>query len=71
MKNFYYAVSESENGKNYAYVLSISKCNNLKSVIESYKNIKYINACESKKEAQKIVDAWIESYKQNKTYLFN
>ena len=70
MKNFYYAVGAEENGKNFAYVLSIPKSNNLKSVIESYKNIKYINACESKKEAQKIVDAWVESYKKNNTYMF-
>lgn len=70
MKNFYYAVGSEENGKNFAFVLSISKSNNLKSVFESYKNIKYINACESKKEAQRIVDVWVESYKKNNTYIF-
>ena len=70
MKNFYYAVGAEENGKNFAYVLTIPKSNNLKSVINDYKHIKYINACESKKDAQKIVDAWTESYKKNNTYMF-
>ena len=70
MKNFYYAVTEHENGKNYAYVIKAPTNANLLSVFAKHKNLLYANACQTKKQAENIVACWNECYKANGTYIF-
>lgn len=70
MKNFYYVVSESENGKNYAFALTINNSNNLLSIFNNYKHAKIIHACESRMKAENIAIEWNNGYKENGTYMF-
>lgn len=70
MKNFYYAVSEHENGKNYAYVIKATASDNLLGLFERHKNLKTANACETKKQAENLANFWNECYKINRTYMF-
>ena len=39
--------------------------------IASIKGILHANICDTKKEAERIVEQWNESYKQNGTYMFD
>ena len=69
-KNSYIAVTVSENGKYYAYMIKHNNSNNLLN-IASIKGILHANICDTKKEAERIVEQWNESYKQNGTYMFD
>ena len=71
MKNFYYALTVSENGKNYSYVLKVSESNNLLAVLKYHKNLTIVHQCETKKKAVELVNFWNESYKANGTYMFD
>lgn len=70
MKNFYYVVSINKNGKDYAVAETFNSCNNLLTLFERHKDAYYIQACESKKQAETIAEAWNVDYKNNGTYLF-
>lgn len=71
MKNFYYVVTVSENGKNYSYVLKVNASNNLLAVLKCHKNLTYVHQCETKKKARELVELWNDSYKANGTYMFD
>ena len=70
MKYFYIVMAINENGKQYAYVLRHNQSNNLIGVTEQ-KNAEFAYLCQSKKEAERIASAWVESYKKNGTYMFD
>ena len=67
--NSYIAVTVSENGKYYSYMIKYHNSNNLLNIAK-IKGILYANICDTKKEAERIVEQWNESYKQNGTYMF-
>ena len=69
-KNSYIVVTVSENGKYYAYMIKHNNSNNLLN-IANIKGILHANICDTKKEAERIVEQWNESYKQNGTYMFD
>lgn len=69
-KNSYIVVTVEENGKYYAYMIKHHNSNNLLSVL-NIKGILHANICDTKKEAERIVEQWNESYKQNGTYMFD
>ena len=69
-KNSYIVVTVSENGKYYAYMIKHHNSYNLLN-IANIKGILHANICDTKKEAEKIVEQWNESYKQNGTYMFD
>ena len=71
MKKYYYVISETENGKNNAFALTVDDSNNLLSIFKQHKNATIIQPCESKKKAEEFADFWNESYKANGTYLFD
>jgi hypothetical protein len=71
MKNFYYLASSTENGKNYAFVIKTTDCNNLLYVLSQYKGLKTVTPCETKKEAESRATEWNARYKANGTYLFD
>ena len=68
--NSYIAVTVSENGKYYSYMIKHHNSNNLLN-ISKIKGILSANICDTKKEAERIVEQWNESYKQNGTYMFD
>ena len=68
-KNSYIAVTVSENGKYYAYMIKHHNSNNLLN-IANIKGILHANICDTRKEARETVEHWNKSYKQNGTYMF-
>ena len=66
----WYAITVKENGLYYSYAAKIANCNNLVSFFASIKNLYSVNACETKKEASLLVTFWNDTYKANKTYMF-
>ena len=68
--NSYIAVTVSENGKYYSYMIKHHNSNNLLNIAK-IKGILHANICDTKKEAERIVEQWNESYKQNGTYMFD
>lgn len=68
-KSSYIAVQVTENGKNYAYAVKVSESDNLLSKFE-IKGITVANLCGSRKEAEKVVATWNESFKVNGSYMF-
>lgn len=71
MKAFYLAATISENGKFYPFIKRVLPCENLKSILEGFKGLEFINICESKKDAAALVEFWRDCYKKNGTYLFS
>lgn len=70
MKNSYIAISIKENNKNYAYIFKHNHCNNLLNILQ-INNIEFALLCKTKKEAEKIVNNWNQTFKNNKTYMFD
>lgn len=70
MKNFFIAVQIEENDKLYAYVVRVSKSDNLLSKL-TIKNIITANICQSKKEAESLVKYWNAIHKANNRYMFD
>lgn len=68
--NLYIAITISENRKYYSYMIKHNNSNNLLNVAK-IKGILSANICDTKKEAERIVEQWNESYKQNGTYMFD
>lgn len=68
--NLYIAITVSENRKYYSYMIKHNNSNNLLNVAK-IKGILSANICDTKKEAERIVEQWNESYKQNGTYMFD
>ena len=63
-------VSEDENGKNCAFVITTHNSTNLLSTLKQYKNLKYVNLCEGKKKAEMLCEVWNKDFIRNKTYAF-
>ena len=78
MKNFYMAVivkiesifTDNIDGY-YAYMIKFTSSDNLKSVLDRIGGLQVANVCATKREAQELVKAWNEAYKQNGTYAFD
>jgi hypothetical protein len=70
MKKYYIAVTIQENEKYYSYVLTVPESDNLISKLR-IKNIYNAMICSTKKSAAAIVEAWNDTYKYNKCYLFD
>jgi hypothetical protein len=68
MKNFYLAITEQEEGKNFAFVVRYYNCNNLLSTLLQYRNLKFVHIYDSKKKAEETVEAWNKDFKANGTY---
>lgn len=71
MKNYYFAVTVTEDGKNCAYVIKASESENLLCVFQRVKNATAINLFPTKKKAAEIADYWNECFKNNGTYIFD
>lgn len=71
MKKIYIAVSVHENGKNYAFILTLRAGENLLSYVKRYKNADIFHLCSSAAEAAYTVAHWDAAYKANGTYLFD
>ena len=65
----YIAVQVTENEKNYAYVVKVSESDNLLSKL-AIKGITAANLCGFRKEAEEVVTAWNECFKNNGSYMF-
>lgn len=70
MKNYYYAATIEQNGKYNSFVLEVGESDNLISVLKTFPSAKFMNACSSRKEATRIVEAWNRDYKKNGMNLF-
>lgn len=67
--NYYLAITAKDpNEKYYAFVRKVSSSENIASIL-SEKHILHANIY-PKSEAEKIVDFWNDSYKNNGTYAF-
>ena len=71
MKNYYFVINTSENGKNFASVAKASAHENVLSVFDRIPNIITANICPTKKYAEDLAAYWNECYKKNGTYLFD
>ena len=69
-KNFYFAVSVCEDGKNYSYAVKVYQSDNVLSRL-AIKNIKTATICPTRKRAEELVKFWNECYKANGTYMFD
>lgn len=63
-------VSIEENGKNYAYAMSVSDQDNLLKKFK-IKGIKKAVVCGTRKRAKEFVTMWNTLYKENGTYLYD
>ena len=71
MSKYYIAVTEQdENGKNYAYAIPITSSDNILCKLEN-RNFLHANIFITRKETEKVVKFWNESYKNNGTYMFD
>ncbi len=70
MKYFYIAVQIEENDKYYAYVIKVSKNDNILSSLE-IPNIITANICQTKKEAESWVKCWNDTWKADNRYMFD
>lgn len=71
MKNTYYVITHTLDGKNYCETLKVSAGMNLMSVLNDYNfwnTVKCVSPCEGKKEAEKLTDFWNKCFKRNGTY---
>lgn len=55
----------------YAFAYPVSENSNIKSVLDSYKNIVHANVFQTRKKAREVVEDWNTAYKNNGTYAFN
>jgi len=71
MKNYYLAINEEINGLRDAYVGQVSGSDNLIFYCEKRKRegANVVMICETKKQAEKIVEEWNESYKSSGIHL--
>lgn len=69
-KYYYFAVTVSESGKNYSYMLKASQSDNLLNKL-AIPNITAANICPTKKCAIDLATHWNECYKLNGTYMFD
>ena len=67
---YYYAVSEQENGKNYAFALTVEENSNLLSIFSKYKHARIIHPCKSRIKAEELALFWNNCYKENGTFMF-
>lgn len=70
MKNYYIAVQIKEDDKFYAYAIKVLNNDNLLSKL-NVKNIITANICQSRKEAELIINSWNAIYKADNRYMFD
>lgn len=70
-KNTYYVIQIEKNGLCYAFCEKVPNCYNLKCIFERYPDMMSINACDSKKEAERIAEIWNDGFMKNGTYRFS
>ena len=71
MKRIYIAAVAEEDNKYYAFVIPIQTGNNIKSILERYKDTIIWHLCESRKQADECVTLWNKNYKANGIYMFD
>lgn len=71
MKKIFLAAVTEENKKYYSFVIPIRTGENIKPILERYKNTPVFHLCESRKQADDLVIFWNKCYKNNGTYLFD
>ena len=69
-KYYYIAVTVSESGKFYSYVVKVSQSDKLVSKL-CIKNLVSANISPTKKHAEELVTRWNNSYKLNGQYMFD
>lgn len=71
MKNIYIVLNQHENNKNFAFVEVMHTGQNIKPILERYKNADIWHLCETRKQADDLAQFWNRCYKNNGTYLFS
>lgn len=69
-KTIFLAMTVCENNKYYSWVQKTASNNNLLSVLAT-KNLISANVCDTFKKAKEIVSAWNDTYRANRTYLYD
>lgn len=70
MKKIFIAAIEEENGKYYSFVIPIKTGENIKPILEEYKNVLVMHLCESRKQADDLVTTWNAAYRAYGRYMF-
>ena len=65
-----FAIAIEENGRYFAYPLTVPANNNLASEFNGIKGLKSANYCASRKKATELTDFWNQCYRNNGTYLY-
>ena len=66
----WYVISRKNKDGMYAYAQPIGRYINIASFVKDFPDIETMNACNTKKRAKEIAQAWNEQYKANGTYMF-
>lgn len=69
MKNNYFTITQTKNGKNFASVVKVSENENVLCAL-NIDGIKSANLCQTKASAEALAESWNTQYKSNGTYLF-
>ena len=64
------SVFVASQGGYYAYVIKFSSSDNLDSLLNKIGGLKVANVCATKKEADKLVNSWNDSFKENGMYAY-
>ena len=71
MKKIFLACTVEENGKYYSFVETIKTGENLVCHMQRRKGLTTFHLCETRSQADKIVIAWNNQYKENGNYMFS
>lgn len=71
MKNIYITIVLEEGGKRAAFSDTIHAGQNLKSIIERYKNADIIHLCETARQAGYLAAEWNAAYRQKGCWLYD
>lgn len=71
MKHFYFAATIEQNGRRAAMTIHAGGDENLMHTFSRIQGLEFVNACESKKQAEQIVQHWNDCYRANGTYLYS
>lgn len=69
MKNNYFTIIQTKDGKNFASVVKVSENENVLRAL-NIDGIKSANLCPTKVYAEALAEQWNTQYKNNGTYLF-
>ena len=65
-----FAITIEENGKYFAWPLTVPANNDIVSEFAGIKGLKTANYCPSRKKAKELADFWNGCYRRNGTYLY-